>query len=579
MPPTAPPSQPSSRPSSVIVDLNDDDTTMTTITRPASLALMPPASAASHPGTPPSLRDILTNIAPPPYTLGAFTAFLSQNYCMETLEFTMDADRYRSAYADHLGEQAAEHADANKEHVCSLWRKIMNAYIMPYAPREVNLPSHVRNRLLSLPCSSFPPSPTELDEAVRIVYELMNDSVLGPFLQSVAAQQQQKQHEEIPEDAHEQPPPPRSRHRNRDFLPQSEDSFWSPRGAFLPMLSIPWSHGSRSSASSTSSDAGDRGLANDCGNTPSPGNNEPMTPPTTPPIGHWGFHTSPSGGGSHKAPSSHTNGWKRMSAKLGFSRVGRSRRGNSATSVPVDVMPIPEDAVPPSSSSSSSSSSESRLPADPESSTRTAERGREERRPCPPAGWEDPHPGERYTIAVLDNGAPLGAANLQNGVGRAGMAAKPYSTTPAAHGHRWSVGARRFAPARLRLRSDKPRSSGSTARPRKPEPVPAATHAKDDPMELTLTDFSNFLETGLTTITTNSTDASSFMSIDTTDRKQPASSVSLVPDDDPDPYGWEAAGRILGVGEFVPVGDFRRANGSKKTLLQRVLSRGNVRDH
>ncbi|KAL1836072.1 hypothetical protein VTJ49DRAFT_5614 [Mycothermus thermophilus] len=566
MPPTAPPSQPSSRPSSVIVDLNDDDTIMTTVTRPASLALMPPASASSHPGAPPSLRDILTNIAPPPYTLSAFTAFLSQNHCMETLEFTMDADRYRSAYDDLVSDQAAENVDANKEHVCSLWRKIINAYIIPYSPREVNLPSHVRNRLLSLPCTPAPPAPSELDGAVRIVYELMNDSVMGPFLQSVVAQ-----HEGAPEDADEEPQPPRSRHRNREFLPQSEDSARSPRGAFLPMLSIPWSHGSRSSASSTSSDAGDRGLADDCGITPSPGN-EPMTPPTTPPIGHWGFNTSP--GGSYKAPSSHSNGWKRVSAKLGLNRVGRSRRGNSATSVPVDVgvMPIPEDAVPPSSSSS-----ESRSPRIPEPSIRTAELGSEERTLCSSAGWEDPHPGERYTITVLDNDAHPGAANVRNGAGRAGMAAKSYSPHGAHHSHRWSAGARRFAPVRLRLRPDKSRSNSGVARPRKLEPV--ATDTKDDPMELTFTDFSNFLETGLTTITTNSTDASSFMSIDTTDSKQPATTVSLMSEDDTDPYGWETAGRILGAGEFVPVGEYRRANGAKRTLLQRVLSRGNVRDH
>jgi hypothetical protein len=338
MPPTAPSSRPSSRPGSAIVDVNDEDDAIMCASRPMSLALMPPASAAAHPGAPPSLRDILTNAAPAPYTLSAFTAFLSQNHCMETLEFTMDADRYRAAHSDLLSEQAAENAESNKDHVCSLWRKIINAYIMPYAPREVNLPSHVRNRLLSLPWMPMPPHPSELDEAVRIVYELMNDSVMGPFLESVAAQQSETVEDPVESPATEESRPPRSRHRSiREFSPQSEDSPRSPRsaGVFLPMLSIPWSHGSRSSASSTSSDAGDRGLPDECGNTQSPGN-EPMTPPTTPPLGNWGFGTSP---GSSQKSSSSQNGWKRMSAKLGFNRVGRSRRGNSSsgvTSAPVE---------------------------------------------------------------------------------------------------------------------------------------------------------------------------------------------------------------------------------------------------
>jgi hypothetical protein len=48
----------------------------------------------------PTLDEVLANTAPAPYTLSAFMAYLSQNHCLETLEFTLDAKRYREAYED-----------------------------------------------------------------------------------------------------------------------------------------------------------------------------------------------------------------------------------------------------------------------------------------------------------------------------------------------------------------------------------------------------------------------------------------------------------------------------------------------
>lgn len=315
----------SPRPSSVIED-GDGDSAMTT-SRPSSLALMPPASTSASPASPPSLRDILTDVAPPPFTLGAFTAFLSQNHCMETLEFTMDADRYRSVHANFMAAQAAGFSDGS-DHVCSLWHKIINAYILPYGHREVNLPSRVRDRLLSLPAAPVPPHPSELDEAVRIVYELMNDSVLGPFLAALAPQ-----HDEFAMADPHDPRQPRPRNRMpRDLSSSSDESSRSPKMSFLPMLNIPWTSEPKSSASSTSDAAERGGLTDSSNNTPSPTGNEPMTPPTTPPMSDWAFSSK---GIGH--PSS--SGWKKMGAKLGLNRMGRSKRGHSSstTSAPVDV--------------------------------------------------------------------------------------------------------------------------------------------------------------------------------------------------------------------------------------------------
>ncbi|KAL2179975.1 RGS domain-containing protein [Thermothelomyces heterothallicus CBS 202.75] len=317
--PPRPISRESTQPASVLEGAEADS--IMSASRPPSLALMPPSSACSDPASPPSLRDILTNNAPPPYTLGAFTAFLSQNHCMETLEFTMDADRYSAAYSNLVRREQASGSRESNEYVSSLWKKIISAYIVPYGHREVNLPAHVRDRLLSLSYTPVPPDPSELDEAVRIVYELMNDSVLGPFLASVTPQHDWTE-ENDPRHA-------RSRLRiPRDMSSSSDEASRSPKVGFLPMFSMPWATEPKSSTTSSSEPA-ERGLTDSNLITPSPASTEPMTPPTTPPVSDW-EHTSP-GVVHHRAASSQSSGWKRVGAKLGFGRISRSKRGHSSS--------------------------------------------------------------------------------------------------------------------------------------------------------------------------------------------------------------------------------------------------------
>ncbi|KAH6621194.1 hypothetical protein B0J18DRAFT_480738 [Chaetomium sp. MPI-SDFR-AT-0129] len=557
--------------------------------RPPSLALMPPSSACSNSASPPPLRDILTNAAAPPYTLSAFTAFLSQNHCMETLEFTMDADRYTTVYFNCAREQALGFENGI-EHVASLWQKIISAYIVPYGHREVNLPAHVRDRLLSLPNTPIPPHPSELDEAVRIVYELMNDSVLGPFLASVAV------HHEWAEENPEDPRHVRTRLRiPREFSQSSDDSGRSPRVGFLPMLNMAWTSEPKSSASS-SNESADRGLTDGSANTPSPGANEPMTPPTTPPVSDWEFNTSP--GGLVKSPNGHSSSWKKMSAKLGFGRMNRSKRGHSssATSVPVEVVPIPDDDV-----TIPSGCAPSVKPR-----TVTDEAQSEKPSPRTSGDWEEPHPGQRYSIATKGTERPSVSVNTHgNGVVKVGMAAKAYSPY---YARAWSssspsapTAARRFAPVRLRNSSHRPsklphnssktptyttntdRSTPTNTSPTlsvprpshaptpsplcgcplylnriassSPKPPSPATTVAETPSSpssssaatddrMSLTDFSGFLRPALTTTTTatttSSVDTGSCMSVDVMEKPAvcPATADDLMAD--PDPYGWEA---------------------------------------
>ncbi|KAK4165067.1 hypothetical protein QBC43DRAFT_352470 [Cladorrhinum sp. PSN259] len=597
-----PPARASSpRPSSVFED-GDADSIMSTNSRPSSLALMPPSSSGG-PKSPPSLREILTDTAPPPYSLSAFTAFLSHNHCLETLEFTMDAERYRAAYAEFLADQSTGTVDGS-EYVCALWRKIMQAYIQQYGLREVNLPSRVRDRLLSLSATPVPPTPSELDEAVRIVYELMNDSVLGPFVASAAPAEEMAQ--EQSEHRHA-----RSRLRiPKESSWSGDDSTRSPKSGFLPMLNIAWATEPKSSGSSASDLHEHSGLSDDSGSAPSPPvANEPMTPPTTPPTADWGFSTSPNS--LQRAISAHNSGWKKMSAKLGLNRKGRKR----------EVMSIPED---PETSSSEDTQVGMMIDGLDE---KPAHFANSDVRPSFSSDWEEPHPGQPFPVPPPES-ALLGADTQRSNcleVPKVGMAAKGYRN-------------RRFLRPRLRTQSLKPlkipatpqeanvrsvscctplSNSSSTrpflststthtispattiertssARPTVVSPMYGCETEKgvhkpnDDSYESpasskhssmrfsTLTDFSGHLKLPMSPATAaDDSDNSSLMSFehDTTMTTSISNSPSLSPDEDP--YGWEAElNRKAASGGCCPNFQYRRVGGAKRSLLQKVLSLG-----
>jgi hypothetical protein len=245
----------------------------------------------------PTLSEILRDVSPPPYSLTAFMAYLSQNHCMESLEFTLDSQRY-SAFYDQLITQHNPNDGQNR--ACALWEKLMQVYIVPCAPREVNIPASIRDRLLSLPFRPTAPHPTELDDANRIIYELMNDSLLVPFIEYATPLQL-----EIPAES-----------------------------TLSPLSSNPQSGGSRISTSrlrsfSSFHHSESEGLTDDSDGT-SPPALEPMTPPTTPPTSEWGFHSPP--GGFQRAVAAHNKGWKKMGAKLGLNRKIHVRRSTPTSS-------------------------------------------------------------------------------------------------------------------------------------------------------------------------------------------------------------------------------------------------------
>ncbi|KAI0537033.1 regulator of G protein signaling superfamily [Xylaria digitata] len=298
-------------PSSSDLEDWDAETVMDPSSRPTSWAIPRTGSPFLNP---PTLDDILSNTAPQPWTLGAFMAYLSQNHCLETLEFIMDAARYRTT---HL-QMSQGQLYVGIEYICGLWEKIIGAYILPGAPREVNIPAPVRDRLLGLTyTTSTPPDPTELDEATSIVRELMNDSVLVPFLESVVPVTVEAQVEEELRLRQE-----RTRLRIPKDVSSPEDSSQSPIAIILPLFG---KGRTTSRSNSGSSDSPDVEMTDDSLSPSSTPTAEPMTPPTTPPASDFSFNASP------KALQRALSGtsWKKVGAKLGLSRKSKSSRSNS----------------------------------------------------------------------------------------------------------------------------------------------------------------------------------------------------------------------------------------------------------
>lgn len=308
----------------------------------------------------PTLQEVLSNVAPPPWTLAAFMAYLSQNHCLETLEFAMDAQRYAKHYQNIIEKTPNTPTSPHTpeyQYVRMLWQKLLDAYIAPNAPREVNLPFDVRDRLLSLPCVVNAPDPAELEPAVRIINELMDESVLVPFLNSIAPPRGPESYtspwtsnESMPDtymtgslDERSLSPrrddsPPISGHGN-DSMQQSYNSNMSPRVSYSSHLTTALGRGMSlrlspklSASSGGSSNELPDVLTDDSTDSPSPSGTalEPMTPPNTPPTSHIAFvspGTSPQTGRGDSGSS-----WKKMGAKFGWKRSRSGHGSGSSTS-------------------------------------------------------------------------------------------------------------------------------------------------------------------------------------------------------------------------------------------------------
>jgi hypothetical protein len=71
----------------------------------------------------PTLNEILLDDASPPWTLNAFMIYLSDNHCMENLDFIVDSERYTAIYSQLAAKKSPSRQ--NIEQVCGWWKKLM----------------------------------------------------------------------------------------------------------------------------------------------------------------------------------------------------------------------------------------------------------------------------------------------------------------------------------------------------------------------------------------------------------------------------------------------------------------------
>ncbi|RAK82428.1 regulator of G-protein signaling domain-containing protein [Aspergillus fijiensis CBS 313.89] len=315
--------------------------------RPLSLTVPPGAFCPMRP----SLDEVLANTAPAPYTLSAFMAYLSQNHCLETLEFTLEAKRYRETYnalSRQLNQSPIASECPESQHLRMLWQRLLTAYIIPGSPREINVSSEVREDILRYANQTPPPPPEILDLAVKLVHDLMEESIFIPFLNAHAAaahvfplSEPLFPHEDVTVVSNaslDDHTVKRVRSKGRRLSPRSSKELGSPVSVGSPIGHPTRSNFSLSAMTSSLSKAGHRtsshvtsasgesasgsALTDDSGSVQSNVSaGEPMTPPTTPPS------SEPNSMQLGHSPKRSDNPWKKMGMKLGF----KKRSGNSGS--------------------------------------------------------------------------------------------------------------------------------------------------------------------------------------------------------------------------------------------------------
>ncbi|KAF8532639.1 hypothetical protein BDD12DRAFT_674863, partial [Trichophaea hybrida] len=127
-----------------------------------------------------TLADILSNIAPPPYSRSSFLGYVYQEKCMELLLFPMEVDRYWKHRNSVLKRDW--YNPIRKRSIRNMWEVIVGSYIDPHGSRTVGLPRNVRGPILSHQNQITPPSPEIFDPAVDFIYDVIQKKLLIPYI-------------------------------------------------------------------------------------------------------------------------------------------------------------------------------------------------------------------------------------------------------------------------------------------------------------------------------------------------------------------------------------------------------------
>ena len=282
----------------------------------------------------------------------------------------MDARKYHEKFDTVAASMAGMPITSDCEEGVELqrdWKRILDIYIVPGAPREINLPSDDRDELLEFPHAVKAPPPETLDQSIQRMYDLMQESIYLPFINSFPIPYTNSQinlrppseydpsgssdHNDlaIPRTSYEENRLGRHMSRRRQRSPQSSSMDITSSRHLSALRSTGHQRHSThltqqptSASATTSTTDSVPVLTDDSGSASSPSpsgiERELMTPPTTPPSSELGgtgresMHASP----HSKSGRSDSGGWKRMSQKLskGWSKkksAGHLREG-AATS-------------------------------------------------------------------------------------------------------------------------------------------------------------------------------------------------------------------------------------------------------
>ncbi|KAH8799039.1 RGS domain-containing protein [Xylogone sp. PMI_703] len=301
----------------------------------------------------PTLREVLADESSPPQTLRAFTQYLSQNHCLENLEFTIDASRYGNHYQTMIDQDSQillSPQTPDSAYIRMLWQNLLDTYIAQNSPREVNLPSEIRDELVSLANAFIPPHPSHLDQAVKVVYDLMDESVFVPFLNSVTPSHgvsdsyfnSWTSDNSVVNIDERSLSPSQSRERNQNFIGVGPDGSPSRQSLqhFSPLSTQPSRVSANLSSIASGSGSGSRlssvigsikSLADGSDDLPMDSTIEPRTPSTIPPPSDTGFSGFSPTASPRNLQNEGTSGWKKMSAKLGWKKNKSNRSPTSST--------------------------------------------------------------------------------------------------------------------------------------------------------------------------------------------------------------------------------------------------------
>ncbi|RDL42221.1 uncharacterized protein BP5553_02200 [Venustampulla echinocandica] len=133
----------------------------------------------------PTLQDVLSNSAPDPWILGAFEECISRNNGLELSEFLEDARRYLKVYHNMTNEEpiyelVSQYA-SDQTYIRMMWKSLLDTYIVANAPKVVDIPSSIRDHLISLHYASMPPDPADLDLIISVICVLLDDFPIDSY--------------------------------------------------------------------------------------------------------------------------------------------------------------------------------------------------------------------------------------------------------------------------------------------------------------------------------------------------------------------------------------------------------------